>query len=162
MTKKKLHETVLELCTEFKASAKLTQALSDLTIPKVGGGDVNDYTVFNEDGTVAFIYCNTHKQWEPVTAIGVDEDGEDVEFDLFKSDEKAKNGYWRDCNEGIAATKAKSKIFNVSKAAVMQDVLDEVITGTEGKASIADLELAKAVIEAREDGLGTEDKPELA
>ena len=79
MTKQKLHETVLALCVEHKANKPLTDALSELTKPKVGGSsDVNDYTVFDTDGNVTHIFCTYHKLWEPVIGVREDEDGEDT------------------------------------------------------------------------------------
>ncbi len=158
MTKKKLHETVLEICSEHKASAKLTDALSELTKPKVGGSsDVNDYTCFDTDGNVTHVFCTVHKKWEPVA--GVDEDGED--FGLFVADEKSKNGLRRYCDEGDKAIRELSKTRKASKSAIMQDLLDEEITGAEAKEAIADLEATNLSDAAgtRVDGLGQDDKP---
>ena len=153
MTKKKMNELVLQACQEHGASEELTKVLNELTAPKVGGAaDVNDYTVFNEDGSVAYIFCNIHKKWEPVE----DEEG----TPLFKEDAKSKNGYFRDCNVGIKSFREADKALKASKSAIMQDVLDEVITGAEAKDQLSALGDTRSNIPAREDGLGTEDKPE--
>jgi len=153
MTKKKLNELVLAACTEFGASAELTAKLNELTAPKVGGGasDVNDYTCFGEDGKPEFIFCNIHKKWEPV----VDAEGNE----LFKVNEKVKNGYDRECMEGTAAWKEANKSVKASKTAIMQDLLDEVITGAEAKEQIAALGDIRSHIGPREDGLGQDEKP---
>lgn len=157
MTKAKLHETVLELCSTYKASEKLTAALSELTKPKVGGSsDVSDYTVFGEDGSVKFIFCTYHKKWEPVVAL--DADGE--EFELFVKDEKSKNGYRRYCDMGDKQWKEAAKTFNASKAAIMTDVLDEKLTGAEAKIEIDKLQAARDIHQPREDGLGSDEQPE--
>ena len=153
MTKKKLNETVLELCKQHKAPADLTTALDELTKPKVGGSsNVEDYTVFDGED-VAYIFCAYHKKWEPVA----NEDGEA----LFKENAKSKNGFERSCIEGDKQWKAQAKVFNTSKAAIMQDVLDEEKTGSEAKEEIAALEEARQIHTPREDGLGTEERPEV-
>jgi len=164
MTKKKLHETVLALCTEHNASAKLTDALDALTKPKVGGGssNVEDYTCFDADGKAAFIFCTYHKKWEPVNAIVETEvDGEIVEEEitLFKANPKAKNGFDRECVEGLKQWKEQAKVFNTSKSAIMADVLDEVITGAAGKEAIAALDADRQIHTVRADGLGSDSKP---
>jgi len=156
MTKAKLHETIVALCVEHKVSAKFTEAISELTKPKVGGSsDVNDYTCFDTDGAPEFVFCTYHKQWEPVVAE--DEDGE--EFNLFVADAKSKNGLRRFCDMGDKQWKEAAKIFNASKTAILADVLDEKLTGSEGKAAIAELQTARDVHAERTDGLGENDKP---
>lgn len=156
MTKAKLHETVVELCSTHKASAELTAALSELTKPKVGGAsDVTDYTVFDGE-EVAYIFCTYHKKWEPVAIEG--EDGEIVE--LFVKDEKSKNGYRRYCAEGEAQWKEAAKTFKASKEAIMVDVLDEKLTGAEAKEAIDALQAARDEHPPRTDGLGSDEKPE--
>ena len=152
MTKKKLHETVLELCETHNAPEALTAALSDLTKPKVGGSsNVEDYTCFDTDGNVEFVFCTYHKRWEPVT----DTEGNPV----FKANEKSKNGFERSCIVGGKQWAEQAKVFNTSKAAIMTDVLDEVMTGAEAKDAIAELETARQTHLDREDGLGLVDKP---
>ncbi len=161
MTKKKLHETVLDLCAEHKASKVLTAALSALTIPKVGGSsDVNDYTAFDDEGNVISVFCTYHKMWEPVTAIGEDEDGNDVEFALFKANEKSKNGYERECLEGTASWRAQTKVFKSTNDAVVADLLEGAIDNVTAKQLIADATVARSVHSPRADGLGSADKPE--
>lgn len=152
MTKTKMNEMVLAACKEHGASDELTKVLNDLTAPKVGGGSssVEDYTVYNADGSAAYIFCNTHKLWEPV----VDEDG----VELFKRDDKAKNGFYRDCNEGIAQNREIGKILKASKDAVMADVLEGIITGPEGKAKLEEIDAGRVTPE-RTDGLGDLERP---
>ena len=58
--------------------------------------------------------------------------------------------------------KEAAKVFKASKDAIMTDVLDENLTGAEAKDAIATLQSARDVHAAREDGLGTEAKPEEA
>ena len=156
MTKKKLHEEVLALCAKHKASGKLTEELSALTIPKVGGSsDVTDYTVFDEESQPTHIFCNYHKKWEPVTAVDEDEN----EVVLFDADEKGKNGYKRYCIMADSQYKEASKVFNASKKAIMDDVLDGKMEGPAAKVQIDELTTARATHPEREDGLGETDKP---
>jgi len=154
MTKKELNEQVITLCTQHEASEELTAALNELTKPKVGGGsaDVNDYTVFDTDGNVTHVYCTYHKQWEPVA----DEAGEM----LFKTNDKVKNGFDRECTEATASWRAESKVFKATKDGAIQDLLDGNISNDEAKDIIAQAEEARSVHTPREDGLGTDEKPE--
>ncbi len=154
MTKTKLNELVLAACKEHGASDELTNVLNGLTEPKSGGSaNVNDYTVFDADNNPIFVLCNLHKKWEPVT----NEDGEAV----FKTDEKSKNGLFRDCNEGITQFRLIAKTIKASEAAIMTDLLDEAISGSDAKEQIAALGDVRSQIPAREDGLGTEERPEV-
>lgn len=156
MTKAKLHETVLGLCATHNATEELTAALSELTKPKVGGSsDVSDYTVFDGED-VTYIYCAYHKKWEPVTVEY--EDGEIVP--LFKASTKSKNGFDRSCIQGDKQWKEQAKVYKASKDAVMTDLLDEKITSGEAKETIADLDAARAEHTPREDGLGSDERPE--
>lgn len=156
MTKTKLHETVLGLCAEFKATEALTNALSELTKPKVGGSsNIEDYTVLDGD-TTTHIFCAYHKQWEPV--VVEDEDGEIEE--LFKTSDKAKNGYERSCIQGDKQWKEQAKVYKASKDAVYVDLLDENVDAAGAKAAIASLDAARATHTPREDGIGSDDKPE--
>lgn len=160
MTKKKLHESVLALCSEHKASKKLTDALDELTKPKVGGSsDVADYTVFGEDGSVEYVFCTYHKMWEPVVAVATDDEGNEVEFSLFKVNDKTKNGYERECIEGTAQWKEQTKAFNATKAAIVEDLMEEKISGTDAKDLMAKAEEARAKHPSRTDGLGEATRP---
>jgi len=149
-----MNEQVVALCTKHEASEELTAALNELTKPKVGGGsaDVNDYTVFDADGTVTHIFCTYHKKWEPVA----DEAGDS----LFKVNEKVKNGYERECTEATASWRNESKVFKATKDGAIQDLLDGNIGNDEAKDIITEAEATRAVHTEREDGLGSDEKPE--
>ena len=160
MTKKKMNETIVELCVAHKASAELTAALDELTKPKVGGSsDVNDYTVFDGED-VAYIFCTYHKKWEPISSEVEDEDGEVIEVALFKANTKSKNGYERACNEALSQWREQAKVFKSTNEAVVADLLEGAIDNIEAKSLIADAETARAVHVPRVDALGTDDKPE--
>ncbi len=160
MTKKKLHESVLELCVTHKASKVLTDALSALTIPKVGGSsDVNDYTVFDKDGNVTHIFCTYHKKWEPVVTVEEDEDGDEIDVNLFKINDKTKNGFERECLEGTASWREQSKVFKTTNDAVVADLLEGEIDNVKAKALLADAAASRAVHIPRTDKLGIADKP---
>jgi len=160
MTKQKLHETVLALCVQHKANKPLTDALSELTKPKVGGSsDVNDYTVFDTDGNVTHIFCTYHKLWEPVIGVREDEDGEDIEFPLFKINEKTKNGYERECTEGTTSWREQTKVFKTTNDSVIADMLEGAINNVKAKGLIADATAARAIHIGRADKLGDTEKP---
>jgi hypothetical protein len=131
MTKAKMNEEVVALCTKLGASAELTAALNELTAPRVGGSavDVNEYTRFDEDGNVSEIFCSTFKEWLPVSE--------------FKPDEKSKNGYKRESTPAAQAWVNRNRIFKASEKAILNDVLDGVITGPEGKEAIEALKAAQ-------------------
>jgi len=155
MTKAKLHEEVLKLCDQHKAPKALREALSALTEPKSGGAsDVNDYTVFDADGKPLFVFCTYHRKWEPVTT---EKDGEVVE--LFRKNPKSPNGLQRECDEGLASWRAQAKEYKENHKKVIDDLLAGDITNDEAKEAIEELEAARANHIAREDGLGTDEKP---
>lgn len=155
MTKKELFEAVQKLNEGFKLPAEYVEALTEMLKPGTGGGkDVNDYTVFDSDGAVAYIFCNMHQKWEPVA----DEEGEL----LFKEDTKSKNGFQRDCLEGIKAFKEISKASKASKDAIMEDLLEGNISSEEAKAALANIGEVRDSIPDREDGLGSDERPEAA
>ncbi|MCI4437339.1 MAG: hypothetical protein JHC33_11090 [Ignisphaera sp.] len=131
MTKAKLNELVLEACAKHNASAELTAALNELTSPKSGGAssNVEDYTVFNPDGSVAFILCSTLKVWLPV--------------ENFKPDESSKNGFKRESIPGLKAWTERQRAFKASEKAILNDVLDGVLTGPEGKSAIDELKASQ-------------------
>ncbi len=154
MTKAKLHETLINGLTELKASAKVLEFVDDLTKPKLGGGSsVEDYTVVNEQGETEFIFCAYHQLWEPVA-------NEDDEL-LYRENAKVKNGYDRSCIEGGKQWQAQAKIFTASKAAIITEVLDTVITGSEAKEAIAKLDADRQIHTPREDGIGEDERPVL-
>jgi hypothetical protein len=134
MTKAKMNEEVLTLCEKFGASVELTAALNELTAPKVGGvaADINEYTRFDEEGNVSEIFCNTFKQWLPVSE--------------FNASSTNKNGYNRDSNPGIKASREATKVFKASEKAILNDVLDGVITGPEAKAAIEELKASQPAL----------------
>jgi len=152
MTKTELNKQLVEGLQGLGANEEQIAFVDELTKPKAGGGaDVNDYTVFNEDGSPEYIFCTYHKKWEPVT----DEDGEE----LFKANEKSKNGYTRECTEGLSAWREQAKVFKSTKDGVIKDLLEGEIDNDTAKSLIADAETARAVHTDREDGLGEDEKP---
>ncbi len=154
MTKTELNKALIAGLIELGVSQDAVDFADGLTKPKVGGGssDVNDYTVFDEEGNPTFIFCTYHKRWEPVQ----DAEGEN----LFKVNEKSKNGFTRECNDGLAAWREQSKVYKATKDAAINDLLEGAITNEEAKELIATADADRALHTDREDGLGSEDKPE--
>ncbi len=153
MNKKELYSAIIELNKGYELPEGYEAALSALTIPGVGGGkDVTDYTVFNEEDEVTYIFCKLHQKWEPVA----DEEGEP----LFREDAKGKNGYRRECMESDASYKEIAKALKASEKSIMTDLLDGEITSEDAKAALAELGDVRSQIPARADGLGTDEKPE--
>ena len=154
MTKTELNKALVEGLANLGASDEAISFVDGLTKPKVGGGssDVNEYTVFNEEGTPTHIFCTYHKTWEPVE----DEEGNP----LFKTNDKAKNGFVRECIDGTTAWREQAKVYKSTKDSVISDLLDGEIDNDSAKELIADAEAARSVHTAREDGLGESEKPE--
>ena len=154
MTKTEMNKALIAGLTERGVSEEAIEFVNSLTKPKVGGGssDVNDYTVFDEEGNPTYIFCTYHKKWEPVT----DENGEN----LFKTNDKSKNGFARECNDGLAAWREQAKVYKATKDAAISDLLEGVIDNEEAKEIIAGAEAERAEHTDREDGLGEDEKPE--
>lgn len=154
MNKTELNKALIDGLTEMGATEEQIAFVDELTKPKAGGGasDVNDYTVFDSDGNVTHIFCTYHKKWEPIE----DAEGEAV----FKENEKSKNGYARTCNEGEAAWKSQAKTFKTTKDGIVKDLLEGEIDNETAKSLIADAEAVRAEHIEREDGLGSDEKPE--
>lgn len=154
MNKTELNKALVAGLIDLGASDEAVSFVDRLTKPKLGGGssDVNEYTVFGEDGVPTHVFCTYHKKWEPV---------EDAEGEaLFKANEKSKNGFLRTCNEGEASWKEQAKVFKATKDAVISDLLEGEIDNDSAKELIAAAETDRAVHSDREDELGTDDKPE--
>jgi hypothetical protein len=154
MTKTELNKALIEGLKERGVSEEAIAFADSLTKPKVGGGssDVNDYTVYDEEGKPTYIFCTYHKKWEPV----YNEDGEP----LFKINDKSKNGFARECNDGLAAWREQAKVYKATKDAAISDLLEGAIDNERAKEIIAEAEAERAKHTDREDGLGTEEKPE--
>ena len=162
MNKTELNKALIEGLTNLGASDEAIAFVDGLTKPKVGGGssDVEDYTVFDSEGNPAYIFCTYHKKWEPVTKIVVDEEtGEEEEVNLFKVNEKAKNGFSRECNDGLKTWKEQAKVYKATKDAIISDLLEGTVSNEDAKELIAAADAARADHPAREDGLGEDEKP---
>lgn len=128
MTKSKVWEEAQAICKKFELGEEVLASFEDLLAPKVGGGGTGrvatpeDYTVFDANGEVTHVFCNAHKMWEPVSE--------------FKADEKSKNGFKRECILSTTQYNAWNNQTIASKKAIINDVLDGVITGSEAKAMI--------------------------
>ena len=108
--------------------------------------------MFEEDGvTPTHVFCTYHKTWEPV----LDADGKE----MFKENEKSKNGLARECNEGLAAWREQAKVFKTTKDGVIKDLLEGEIDNETAKSLLADAEAARGEHTEREDGLGETEKP---
>ena len=154
MNKTELNKALVDGLKDLGANEAQIEFVDGLTKPKAGGSgvDVNDYTVFAEDGTTpTHVFCTYHKKWEPTE----DEDGEAT----FKENPKSKNGLTRECNDGLAAWKEQSKVFKSTKDGVIKDLLEGEIDNETAKSLLADAEAARSIHTEREDGLGEDEKP---
>ncbi len=158
MTKTKLFEAAMAVCETHNITGDALTELTTLLKPKVGGSkaDVNDYTVFDADQNVSYIFCTFHKMWEPVSAET--EDGDII--NLFGS-AKTPNGFARECKVGVSQWKKLNKEYKEQKEAIISDVLNEVISGEEGKEALKALDESKNYTAVHPDGIGSDDRPEV-
>jgi hypothetical protein len=66
MTKTELWNEVQSLLVTHKAKAALISSLEALLAPKQGGSTIINPPRLNEDGEIVEVYCQWHKQYEPV------------------------------------------------------------------------------------------------
>ena len=125
-TKKEIFAAAIALCTQHEASDKLIEGLTDLLEPKSGGATVVVEDVYNEEE--GLLQCSVSGVWLPAT------------LDFFYEDKSGKspfNGLRRLSRQAESVRKTFIKVNKTSEQAIMNDVLDEVITQAEGKEKIA-------------------------
>jgi len=130
-TKKEIFTAAMELCEANGASEELVNGLTDLLAPKTAGAKVKVEDVFNEETNE--LLCSVSNVWLPATA------------EYFYEDKSGKgiNGLRRLSRQAESIRKAHAKTIRASEAAIMDDVLNEVITNEDAKEKIAALKESK-------------------
>jgi hypothetical protein len=134
-SKQEIHDLVVAKCEEFGAKPKLIEALSEILKPKTAGASVNldEVTRKDENGNVTHIMCSVSGVFLPATA------------DFFYEDKEGKgiNGLKRLSRQAEGIRKSHIRTVTVSEKAIVQDILDGVISNEEGKAKIEALRASK-------------------
>lgn len=135
MTKKELFEAALKLCAKHNAPEAVVTGLTELLEPKKGGQVVDIESIVRRDaeGNIVELECQTSKVWLPADLLNftpakgskiVNAEGEEL-YKISRAAQKAKS--------------EAAKVFKSSKEAITNDVLDGVISPTDGKAAIEGL-----------------------
>lgn len=126
---------VLAACEQFNAKAPLVEALTEILKPKTAGASVNldEVTRKDENGNVTHLMCSVSGIFLPATA------------DFFYEDKEGKgiNGLKRLSRQAEGIRKSHIRTVTVSEKAIVQDILDGVISNEEGKAKIEALRASK-------------------
>lgn len=151
MAIKKAYVEIIDLLESHLNSKVETvmEAVIALASAKTKGGTAGASSfVKDSEGNVTSIFCYYHKKWEDVTACD------------YGSKANSPTGLNNMCKEGVsmwtkqqrAAKKAKEELLN---SVASGDILPEDL-GKEQE----DIEAARGAVEPREDGHGSDDKPE--
>jgi len=133
MTKTQQWDLVKEILTNGKVSKKVQSQLEDILAPKTSGGSIYPPKL-DEDGNITELYCNWHKEYEPV--------------ENFKKSPKAKSGYHYECKDAEKEWKKyTSKINEIKKeiTTIVNGILDETISVEDAKVQkgVKELEIEK-------------------
>ncbi len=116
MNKTQQWEMVRDILANGKVSKKIQAQLEEILAPKTGGGTIYPPKV-DENGNIIELYCNWHKEYEPVEG--------------FKKSPKAKSGYHYECKTAEGEWKKYMvKINSIKKeiSNVVNNILDGNVT----------------------------------
>ena len=124
MTKTELHSQVSAVLEKYNVKTAAREEILALLEVKKGGVKANpeEFTVFNADGSQAFILCAVTGLWFPVNADNFYLSEGIVKYRTSKHGERLKK-------DVVKANKA-------SKDAILNDVINGVITPEQGKAAV--------------------------
>lgn len=133
MTKKEQFERAMEICKAHKLPEKVVAEIKELLEPKKGGQSINVDEIVKRDanGNVVEMLCRASNVWLPADTLNffpdknskvINKDGEGLYTGISRVADKIK--------------KETAKAYKASKEAIMNDVLEGVITPEEGKAKL--------------------------
>ena len=148
MTKSELFQSVSEVLEKYNVKTAAREEILALLEVKKGGVKANpeEFTVFNADGSQAFILCAVTGLWFPVNADNFYLSEGIVKYRTSKHGERLKK-------DVVKANKA-------SKDAILNDVINGVITPEQGKAAVEALSDAIVVPQEVKE-LGLVERPVL-
>ena len=148
MTKTELHSQVSAVLEKYNVKQSAREEILALLEVKKGGVKANpeEFTVFNADGSQAFIQCAVTGLWFAVNSDNFYLSEGVVKYRTSKHGERLKK-------ELVKANKA-------SKDAILNDVINGVITPEQGKAAVEALSDVIVIPQEVKD-LGFADRPVL-
>lgn len=136
MKKSEVFERVLAICEAYNLPAKVVAQLKELLEPKNAGRSFNwdDIVRKDENGNVVEMQCSLSGVWLPADSLHfyASRDGKGVVGTDGVLLQKVSK-------QGENARKAYQKAYNASKNALMDDVLNGVISNEEAKAKLEEL-----------------------
>jgi len=137
MTKRELHEAVMNVCEEFNLPENVKAKLDELTAPKKGGTKVSieDITLTDDEGNITHILDSVFGVYIPV----FDENGEPN----FYEKPDTQLGWSRFSKMAEKARKEAEKKFKATKEAVFTDLLAGNISNDEAQELISNAEAEK-------------------
>ena len=136
MKKSEIYEKVQAICAAHNLPADVVAQLNELLEPKNAGRSFNwdDIVRKDENGNVVEIQCSLSGVWLPADSIHfyASRDGKGVMGTDGVILQKVSK-------QGENARKAYQKAYNASKNALMDDVLNGVISNEEAKAKLEEL-----------------------
>ena len=139
MTKTEVHKQALAILKTHKAPEGLVKAMDTLLVPKKAGQAVDIETIVKRDGdgTIVQLKCRLSGKFLPADTNN---------FPPYKGNEKLNN-LWPVSRIADKLKKDAAKMFAASKAAITQDVLDEVIKPSVAKTKLNELQKAAETVD---------------
>ena len=134
-TKLEIFKQVQALCEEQGASEQLVKGLTELLEPKKGGMTVDIESIVKRDneGNITEIKCRYSDVWLPANLLNFPKDS------ASKAINADGEALYTVSKQALSIKKAAAKTLAASRAAITNDVLDEVISPAEAKEMIANL-----------------------
>lgn len=147
MTKTELYTSVAEVLAKFNVKQAAQDEILALLEVKKGGVKANpeEFTVFNADGVATHVLCPVTNLWFPCTEDNFYFTDGVLRGRVSKFGEKLKKDF-------VKAVKA-------SKEAILNDVINGVITPEAGKEQVAQLDASTIVVPAEVAELGSAVRP---
>jgi len=147
MTKTELYTSVAEVLAKFNVKQAAQDEILALLEVKKGGVKANpeEFTVFNADGVPTHVLCPITNLWFPCTEDNFYFTDGVLRGRVSKFGEKLKKDF-------VKAVKA-------SKEAILNDVINGVITPEAGKEQVAQLDASTIVVPAEVAELGSAVRP---
>lgn len=161
MGKVRTWEKVEAVLKEHKASEELFKAVADLIEPKGGGArlNVDEVACMGEDGNIEYLKDTYFNKWLPV----FNEKGECNFYTVKDSQLKVtisgtEVGLTRTSRVGERERKRKLKVFQDSKNAIMEDMLEDKLSSVEAKDAIQAAAEARDTVTVPDDLGGVKDE----
>ena len=157
MAIKKAFQDVVAFLEENAGSKVKTilPAVIELCSAKSGGAGGASSFLKNEAGEVTHIKCYYHNMWEPVNPDGSGDD-EHCEYGAKATSATKLSNM---CKEGTSAWTKQQAAAKKAGAALLTSVAALEVAPEDIPSVQAEIEEARKVVVAREDGLGTEESP---